>query len=121
MTDVVLAVDAGTTGVRTVAVGPDCVSRAFAYREFPQHFPRPGWVEHDPDDIWHAVQETLGEVVASLDGDTVVTGLYSIGAASVTVSWALVGVPETEPDAVTEVAPSVASPGTGMLSVTSPF
>ena len=28
----------------------------FAYREFPQHFPRPGWVEHDPDEIWRAVQ-----------------------------------------------------------------
>jgi glycerol kinase len=68
---VVLAVDAGTTGVRTVAVGPDGVSRAFAYREFPQHFPRPGWVEHDPDDIWRAVQDTLGEVVAALDRDTV--------------------------------------------------
>ena len=38
--------------------------RAFAYREFPQHFPRPGWVEHDPDEIWRAVLDTLGEVVA---------------------------------------------------------
>ena len=37
---------------------------AFAYREFPQHFPRPGWVEHDADEIWHAVQATLAEVVA---------------------------------------------------------
>jgi glycerol kinase len=71
VTEIVLAVDAGTTGVRTVAVGPDGRSRAFAYRELPQHFPRPGWVEHDPDDIWRAVRDTLGEVVASLDGDTV--------------------------------------------------
>jgi glycerol kinase len=72
--DVVLAVDAGTTGVRTVAVGADGASRAFAYREFPQHFPRPGWVEHDPDDIWQAVQDTLGEVATTLatGGDSVV-------------------------------------------------
>ncbi len=72
MAEVVLAVDAGTTGVRTVAVGADGVRRAFAYREFPQHFPRPGWVEHDADDIWQAVQDTLREVVAELDGDPVV-------------------------------------------------
>jgi glycerol kinase len=70
--DVVLAVDAGTTGVRTVAVGPDGRSRAFAYRELPQHFPRPGWVEHDPDDIWRAVQDTLAEVVEMVADDTVV-------------------------------------------------
>jgi glycerol kinase len=71
MTEVVLAVDAGTTGVRTVAVGPDGASRAFAYRELTQHFPRPGWVEHDPEEIWRAVQDTLGEVVGALDGYTV--------------------------------------------------
>ena len=71
MADVVLAVDAGTTGVRTVAIDAQGARRAFAYREFPQHFPRPGWVEHDPDDIWRAVRDTLGEVVAALDGDTV--------------------------------------------------
>ncbi len=71
MADVVLAIDAGTTGVRTVAVGADGANRGFAYREFPQHFPRPGWVEHDAGDIWGAVQDTLGEIVAALDGDTV--------------------------------------------------
>jgi len=71
MADVVLAIDAGTTGVRTVAVGADGVSRGFAYREFPQHFPRAGWVEHDADDIWNAVHDTLTEVVAGLDADTV--------------------------------------------------
>jgi glycerol kinase len=68
---VVLAVDAGTTGVRTVAVGADGVPCQYAYREFPQHFPRSGWVEHDPDDIWGAVQATLTDVVAALDGETV--------------------------------------------------
>jgi glycerol kinase len=68
---VVLAIDAGTTGVRTVAVGADGAPRDYAYREFPQHFPRSGWVEHDPDDIWAAVQATLTDVVAALDGETV--------------------------------------------------
>ena len=41
---------------------------AFAYREFPQYFPRPGWVEHDPTEIWDAVSATLADVVGALDG-----------------------------------------------------
>ena len=49
---VVLAIDAGTTGVRTVAVDEHGRPGAYAYREFTQHFPRPGWVEHDPLEIW---------------------------------------------------------------------
>jgi len=71
----VLAIDAGTTGVRTVAVDPDGHLLGYAYREFPQHFPRPGWVEHDADDIWRAVQDTLAEVVASVDCEIVAVGI----------------------------------------------
>src|SRR3954452_9233928 len=62
----VLAIDAGTTGIRTFAVGADGRPLAWAYREFPQHFPKPGWVEHDADDIFRVTQETLGEVVGRL-------------------------------------------------------
>jgi len=61
---VVLAIDAGTTGVRTVAFDETGRPRNSSYREFPQHFPRPGWVEHDADDIWSVTIETLGEVAA---------------------------------------------------------
>jgi glycerol kinase len=70
---VVLAIDAGTTGVRTFAVDERGEPRGWAYREFPQHFPRPGWVEHDADDIWAAAAETLAEVAGTLaaDGQTV--------------------------------------------------
>src|SRR6476469_340822 len=66
---VVLALDAGTTGVRTVAFGEDGRPRHASYREFPQYFPQPGWVEHDADEIWHFVQETLAEVGATLADD----------------------------------------------------
>jgi glycerol kinase len=68
---VVLAIDAGTTGVRTVAVDERGRPGAYAYREFTQHFPRPGWVEHDAMEIWRAASDTLGEVVAALDGQAV--------------------------------------------------
>ena len=64
---VVLAIDAGTTGVRTRAVHSDGRPSISAYQEFPQHFPRPGWVEHDADDIWNAVMETLVEVISSIN------------------------------------------------------
>jgi glycerol kinase len=62
----VVAIDAGTTGVRAFAVGADGHPLARSYREFPQHFPRPGWVEHDADDIWRVTVETLGEVAREL-------------------------------------------------------
>lgn len=60
----VLAIDAGTTGVRCRAIHPDGRSGYAAYREFTQHFPRPGWVEHDAEEIWAAVVGTFTEVVA---------------------------------------------------------
>src|SRR5262245_4860301 len=62
----VIAIDAGTTGVRAFAVDEHGRPRARSYREFPQHFPQPGWVEHDADDIWRVTVETLTEVVAEL-------------------------------------------------------
>jgi glycerol kinase len=68
---VVLAVDAGTTGVRTVAIDDRGAACGYAYRELPQHFPQPGWVEHDPDEIWSAVRATLAEVVGGLADSTV--------------------------------------------------
>jgi glycerol kinase len=69
----VVAIDAGTTGVRAFVVGHDGVPRARSYREFPQHFARPGWVEHDPDDIWRVTTETLAEVADDVRqrGDTI--------------------------------------------------
>ncbi len=60
---VVVAIDAGTTGVRAFAIGDDGLPRGRSYREFTQHFPQPGWVEHDADEIWKVTQETLARAV----------------------------------------------------------
>jgi glycerol kinase len=49
--------------------------RGWAYREFPQHFPRPGWVEHDAGDIWAAVQATIAELLAQLDEPVAAVGI----------------------------------------------
>jgi glycerol kinase len=68
---VVIAIDAGTTGVRSFAVRPDGTPAGYAYRELPQHFPAPGLVEHDPDDIWSATEATLAELLGRLEGEQV--------------------------------------------------
>ena len=62
----VIAIDAGTTGVRSRAVFTDGSPTVAAYREFTQYYPEPGWVEHDADEIWTAVTETLGEVITTV-------------------------------------------------------
>jgi glycerol kinase len=74
-TGVVLALDAGTTGVRAMAVGADASPIAACYREFPQHFPRPGWVEHDADDIWDAVVTTTAELLRTIDRPIAAVGI----------------------------------------------
>ncbi|MBA2641470.1 MAG: glycerol kinase GlpK [Actinobacteria bacterium] len=51
----ILAIDQGTTGTTCLVVGDDLVPLGRGYRELQQHFPRPGWVEHDPEEIWGSV------------------------------------------------------------------
>jgi glycerol kinase len=58
----VIAIDAGTTGVRSRAFFTDGRPSIAAYREFTQYFPQPGWVEHDAEEIWHVTLSTLREV-----------------------------------------------------------
>jgi glycerol kinase len=52
----VLALDQGTSGSTALIVDPEGRVRARGYAELPQHFPRPGWVEHDPAEIWETTQ-----------------------------------------------------------------
>ena len=75
--DCVIAIDAGTTGVRSRAVFTGDAPTVAAYREFTQHFPEPGWVEHDAQEIWAAVVDTLNEVIAEV-------GRERIGAIGIT-------------------------------------
>ena len=57
----VMALDAGTTGVRARLIRKDGTAVASAYREFPQYFPQPGWVEHDATEIWDAICGVIEE------------------------------------------------------------
>ena len=61
----VLAIDAGTTGVRALIVDEAGTVRARGYREFPQSYPRPGWVEHDPEDWWRAMLASCADALTA--------------------------------------------------------
>jgi glycerol kinase len=52
---VILAIDQGTTGTTCLVVDEELNVRGRGYAELPQHFPRAGWVEHDPEEIWRSV------------------------------------------------------------------
>ena len=58
-----LAIDQGTTGTTCLVfdLGGELIGRA--YREFTQHFPRPGWVEHDAQEIWDVSHAVAGEAL----------------------------------------------------------
>jgi glycerol kinase len=60
----ILALDQGTTSSRAIVFGADLSIRGLAQREFAQHYPAPGWVEHDPEDIWRTTVETARQAVA---------------------------------------------------------
>jgi glycerol kinase len=59
----ILAIDQGTTGSRAIVYNPQGKTMATAYREFPQYFPKPGWVEHDPEEIWQSVYRSIQTVL----------------------------------------------------------
>ncbi len=59
----ILAIDQGTTGSTALVLDPDATVVGRGHAEFPQHFPRPGWVEHDPDDIWHSARDVAAEAL----------------------------------------------------------
>jgi glycerol kinase len=71
MSRCVIAIDAGTTGVRSRAVFAEGGEPVAAYREFTQFYPQPGWVEHDAEEIWAVVRSTLNDVVARVGADRV--------------------------------------------------
>ena len=70
----ILAIDAGTTGVTAIAIRQDGSRAAHGYQEFPQHFPQPGWVEHDLEEIWQATLSAVKQVLESV-GETSFVGL----------------------------------------------
>ena len=67
---IILAIDQGTTSTRSMTFGTDGVPRQSERHEFDQHYPNPGWVEHDAEDIWRDTVATM-KAVAEKDGGTI--------------------------------------------------
>ena len=59
----VLAIDQGTTSSRAILFNDKLDVAFVAHEEFAQHFPKPGWVEHNPDDIWKSVLSVCNKVI----------------------------------------------------------
>ena len=84
----ILAIDAGTTGVRALVVEESGRVLSRGYREFPQSFPRPGWVEHDPEDWWSACLDATREALSAASMEA--RNLAAVGIANqreTTVVW----------------------------------
>jgi glycerol kinase len=63
----ILAIDQGTTGTKALLMNDQLKRVAEAYEEFEQHFPKPGWVEHDLNEIWDTVLKTISKVTKKID------------------------------------------------------
>lgn len=75
--DAVLSLDQGTTGSTALVISRDGNVLSRAYSEFTQHFPRPGWVEHDAEEIWQVTRRVAREAVGA-------AGAGRIGAIGIT-------------------------------------
>lgn len=62
----ILALDQGTSSSRAIVFDHEGRICATAQKEFPQHFPKPGWVEHDPKDIWSSEASVIAEAITSM-------------------------------------------------------
>jgi glycerol kinase len=83
-----LAIDQGTTGTTCLVVDDELRLRGRGYCEVPQYFPRPGWVEHDPDELWDSVLGAATDALA--DAGIESTDLSAVGLANqreTTVVW----------------------------------
>ncbi|MFN2341277.1 MAG: glycerol kinase GlpK [Halanaerobium sp.] len=67
MENYILAIDQGTTSSRAIVFNHDGEIVASSQREFTQHFPKPGWVEHDPDEIWGTTLAVMADAMGRKD------------------------------------------------------
>ena len=85
----VLAIDQGTTSTRAIVFDPDARAVATARRELPQHYPAPGWVEHDAEQIWRDTLATVQEALArrEVGGAAAVAALGITNQRETTLLW----------------------------------
>ncbi|MDQ3257805.1 MAG: FGGY family carbohydrate kinase, partial [Acidobacteriota bacterium] len=84
----ILAIDQGTTGTTVLVFDRDVAIKGRAYSEFKQYYPQPGWVEHDPEEIWSVTIRVVAEALA--DARIKASELSAIGITNqreTTVMW----------------------------------
>ena len=85
---VILCIDQGTTGSTALVLSHDLQVLARANEEFPQIYPQPGWVEHDPDSIWVSVRSSVLAALASAGVDaSAIRGIGITNQRETTVVW----------------------------------
>jgi len=84
--DHVLAIDQGTTSTRAILFDGEARPIAKARRDLTQHYPQPGWVEHDPEEIWQSVLATVREIVAGIEPSQI-AGIGITNQRETTVVW----------------------------------
>jgi glycerol kinase len=84
----ILALDQGTTSSRAILFNRDGEILAVAQQEFEQHFPKPGWVEHDANEIWTSILACIAEVLRKADiSPSQVAGIGITNQRETTVVW----------------------------------
>lgn len=84
---VILAVDQGTSATKAIAVGAGGGIIARARQPVAQRFPRPGWAEQDPEEIWRSVVTALGDLLAQAPGGWPLTGIALSTQRESVVAW----------------------------------
>src|SRR5579885_1743380 len=88
MKDVILSIDQGTTGTTVVLLNSDLEILSKENNEYPQHYPEPGWVEHDPEEIWQCTVKTIEEAIRAADIDPErIAGIGITNQRETTVVW----------------------------------
>ena len=71
----ILALDQGTTSSRAIVFDHNGQIKSVAQKEFTQYFPQPGWVEHNPNEIWSSQASVIAEAISVID----INGLDIVG------------------------------------------
>ncbi|MCP5396343.1 MAG: glycerol kinase GlpK [Sphingomonadaceae bacterium] len=87
MTELILVLDAGTTSTRAMLFAPDGAMHHVAQRELQQHYPQPGWVEHDASEIWDSTLACAREVVEAAGGAGDIAAIGITNQRETVVAW----------------------------------
>lgn len=84
----ILALDQGTTSSRAIVFDHNGQICSVAQKEFPQYFPKPGWVEHNPNEIWSSQASVIAEAISSIDINGLdIAGIGITNQRETTVVW----------------------------------